>query len=408
MYDNANVVLTIDKRRKKADDTFPLIMRLSHHGLTLPIPVNISIKENDWDNKKREVKKSYIGAEGAKRFNNRIQQKRLDALAIIQNLEEKGKLEGISIHELKKLIVNENSTDSFTHFAEGLIQDLKEAKRFGTATAYSDALAAIKKFSKKEHLKFEAISFEFLSKWETAHLAKGNRINGFSAYLRSIRAIYNKGIKAGVVTKDLYPFDDYKLKSEETAKRALSMSLLNKIIKKQFEEDSPLFDTRNYFLLSYMMYGMNFIDMAYMRKENIADGRINYRRSKTSRQFDIKVTQNLERMLKHYIDLYPDSEFVFPILKRDEPELRYKDVKWARSRYNEKLNELGKACKIDRKLTSYVSRHSFATQAMFQTIPIEAISAMLGHRSLKTTQIYLSSLPNSTLDKYNQKLIKGI
>ncbi|WP_291130913.1 site-specific integrase [Flavobacterium sp. UBA7682] len=405
---NTNIVISLDTRRQKNDGTYPLILRLGHFDRTLPVPISISIKKVDWDEDKRQVKKSYTGLEGSTRFNNRIQQKRIDALKIIQNLYDKGKLEGMSIHEIKKQILNESSSDSFVHFAEGLITDLKEANRFGTASAYSDALAAIKKFSGIDNLKFERVSFEFLTKWETAHLAKGNSINGFSAYLRAIRAIFNKAIKAGVAAKELYPFDDYKLKGKQTAKRALSAELLKKIINKKFDAESPLFSTRCYFLLSYMMYGMNFIDMAYLRKENIADGRIYYSRSKTSRLFDIKITPNLEKLLSYYITKYPESEYVFPILKREEPELMYKDAKWARNRYNDKLDDLGKACKIDKKLTSYVSRHSFATQAMFQQIPLEAISAMLGHKSLKTTQIYLDNLPNSILDKYNHKLVKDI
>jgi len=57
-------------------------------------------------------------------------------------------------------------------------------------------------------------------------------------------------------------------------------------------------------------------------------------------------------------------------------------------------------------VTSYVSRHSFATQAMLQDVPLLAISALLGHNRLTTTQIYLKSLPSEVLDDYNKKLVE--
>jgi integrase/recombinase XerD len=63
-------------------------------------------------------------------------------------------------------------------------------------------------------------------------------------------------------------------------------------------------------------------------------------------------------------------------------------------------------CNIEQKVTSYVSRHSFATQAMLQDVPLLAISRMLGHNRLTTNQIYLKSLPSEVLDDYNKKLVE--
>nr|WP_298997606.1 tyrosine-type recombinase/integrase [uncultured Allomuricauda sp.] len=65
---------------------------------------------------------------------------------------------------------------------------------------------------------------------------------------------------------------------------------------------------------------------------------------------------------------------------------------------------MAKKCGIQERLTSYVSRHSFATHAMFKKVPLEAISIMLGHDKLSTTQIYLKSLPSKILDTYQLEL----
>lgn len=134
-----------------------------------------------------------------------------------------------------------------------------------------------------------------------------------------------------------------------------------------------------------MMYGMNFTDMAFLLKSNIVNGRILYRRKKTAKLYDIKITESLQKILNYYIDKNPKSSYIFPIIKRDSAFHQEKDILSARKRYNKKLKTLAALCGIDSNLTSYVSRHSFATQAMHKAIPLNAISSMLGHSSLKTT-----------------------
>jgi len=96
-------------------------------------------------------------------------------------------------------------------------------------------------------------------------------------------AIYNKAIKSGFVEKEQYPFENYKIKSVPTEKRALEWDFIKKIIELDLPFADKCFNARNYFLASYMMYGMNFTDMAYLQKKDIVNGRIVYRRRKTSR-----------------------------------------------------------------------------------------------------------------------------
>ena len=85
--------------------------------------------------------------------------------------------------------------------------------------------------------------------------------------------------------------------------------------------------------------------------------------------------------------------------------MQSRDIQWARKRYNKKLKDVAALCGINKTLTSYVSRHSFATQAMMNQVPLNAISAMLGHSSIKTTEIYLKTLPAGILDEYNKLVI---
>lgn len=402
---NTNVVISLDTRRPKKDGTCPLIMRLGHHGKTTSIPIGISLNEKDWDEKKRTVKKSYVGVNSVTRLNNQIQKVKSDAMDIILKLHEVDILQTLSITSLKDRITQKDVRDSFFQFASQCVDELIEAHRVGTAKSYKGLISVLKDYRKGKDLLFKEITYEFLTKFDTHHKSKGNGVNGLAVYMRTIRAIYNKAIKSGLVDKEIYPFDDYKIKTSPTDKRALDSEFLKKIIELEIPVNHICFNTRNYFLASYMMYGMNFADMAYLEKSSLVNGRIRYRRRKTGKLYDIKITPPLEKILVHYLEQNPESKFVFPILKREDPVLRDKDIQWARKRYNKKLKTLATLCGIDSNLTSYVSRHSFATQAMLHEIPLAAISTMLGHSSLKTTEIYLKGLPANVLDDYNEKIL---
>lgn len=94
---------------------------------------------------------------------------------------------------------------------------------------------------------------------------------------------------------------------------------------------------------------------------------------KTSKIYDIKITNNLKTIIDYYIN--NNTEYAFPTIKRGTFSLQAKDIQWARKCYNKKLKLLAELCNIDRNLTSYVSRRSFATLAMHQQIPLDAISS---------------------------------
>lgn len=404
---NTNIVISLDTRRSKSDGTFPLIMRLGHNQRTTSIPLGVSLMEKDWDAANKLVRKSYVGVNSVSRMNNLIQKKKTDAMDIIFKLHEAGELQKMSVTEIRDRIASQDKSRSFYSYSEGLISELNKANRIGTARSYQGVISVLKTFhGEGKDLHFKQINYQFLSRFEANHKSKGNTANGLAVYMRTIRAIYNKAIKAGLVEKELYPFDDYKIKTTPTEKRALDWEFIKAIIAQQLEPDHPCFHARNYFLASYMMYGMNFTDMASLQQSDIVNGRIIYRRKKTSKLYDIKITDSLQTILSFYINQHPKSEYVFPIIKRDTPLQQEKDIQWARKRYNKKLKDLARHCGIDKNLTSYVSRHSFATQAMLQQVPLNAISTMLGHSSLKTTETYLKNLPSNILDEYNARVLQ--
>ena len=290
-------------------------------------------------------------------------------------------------------------------FTLSLIEQLRKAQKIGNARVYADVLKALKVYRSGKDLAFEKITYQFLVKSETEYLSRGNSINGLSTNMRTLRAIYNKAIKAGIVEQQHYPFKAYKIKSEKTKKRALPIEDLRAIIALDLDEDHPAFHARNFFLASYMMYGMSYIDMAFLKVSDLSKGRVAYKRKKSGKEYDIKVSEQLQAILDFYTQNKEQDQFVFPIIKRTALSDQYKDIEWARKRYNKALRIIGELCSIEQQMTSYVSRHSFATQAKMLGIPVVAISEMLGHESITTTQVYLDSLPSTVLDSYNEQIM---
>ena len=405
---STTVIITIDTRRKKKDGTYPLILRLHHNRRTISIPTGHSIEERNWDDLNKVVKKNHVGVETVTRLNNIIQKKRNEAIDVLLKLHEDNKLDCLSITELKEVITGVNDNQSFFQYGDYLVTELLKANRIGTARSYKGVLSILRKYCKGRELSFKDINYKFLVNFETYHRSNGNGTNGLGVYMRTIRAIFNKAVKERRVDKQDYPFENYKIRTAPTEKRALDITLLNKIIELNIKQGHGCFNARNYFVASYMMYGMNFRDMAFLKKTDIVDGRIRYRRNKTAKLYDIKVTSGLKAILEHYITKNEQSDYVFPILKGDTIFQQDKSIQWALLRYNKKLKELAKMCGIETNLSSYVSRHSFATQAMLLDVPLNAISSMLGHSSLKTTQVYLKSLPSNILDDYNNAILNRI
>jgi integrase/recombinase XerD len=402
---STNIVIALDTRRAKTDGSYPVVMRLGHNRRTTSIPLDISVKEKDWDDKNRVVRKTYSGTGSVVRLNNIIQKRRSDAMDIIVKLQETGEINSMSLVAIRDRIDKPNEYTSFFAFTEQQIEELKKAHRFGTARSYKGMVSVVKEFNNDRDLQFSEITYKFLTQFETNHYSKGNTANGLSTYVRAIRAVYNKAIKHGIVEKELYPFESYKIKWAPTEKRALDWDLLKKIIELKIKPEHECFNARNYFVASYMMYGMNFTDMAYLKLTDIKDGRVQYRRRKTSKLYDIKLTGSLETILSYYTKNNTGTDFIFPIIKREDLMLQDRDIMWARKCYNKRLKTIAEMCGIEKNLTSYVSRHSFATQAMLLEVPLNAISSMLGHSNLKTTEIYLKSLPTNILDNYNSMIM---
>ena len=167
-----------------------------------------------------------------------------------------------------------------------------------------------------------------------------------------------------------------------------------------------MWHSRNYFLFSFYNMGMNFMDIALLKKSNLIGDRLEYVRAKTGKTYSIKLQGPSLKILKLYIKDQKPDDFIFPIVKRTELADQLKDIQNDRKTNNKYLKLMAEKCEINAKITSYVARHSWATIAKNLDVPISVISEGLGHEDIKTTQIYLESFEVDVLDKANKLIIR--
>lgn len=192
---------------------------------------------------------------------------------------------------------------------------------------------------------------------------------------------------------------------EKTRKRALYDEDLRRIRILDLRSQPELEFARDIFIFLFFCRGMSFIDAAFLRKTDIKSGNIVYRRRKTGQRLEIKVINQIANIINHYSD--PKSPYLLPIIKHPGRNER-RQYETALRRVNNALKTIGLMIGLSIPLTTYVSRHSWASIAKKKNVPIAVISDALGHESVATTQIYLDSIDTAAIDRANEIVIGDI
>lgn len=297
-------------------------------------------------------------------------------------------------------------TDEYSlfNFMEGIIAKLKQNGKIRTSETYAAALRSFRKFRKDEDIMLDCISSEVMEAYEAWHRSRGVAPNTVSFYTRILRAVYNRAIEDGII-ENRNPFRHVYTGIDKTVKRALPLQTIKKIKALDLSLHPTLDYARDMFMLSFMLRGMSFVDMAYLRKTDLSNGYIIYRRRKTGQQLTIKWTKDMQLVL----DKYPEnaSGYLLPIVRNPGTNERY-TYRNASYNINRSLKAVAKMAGVTIPLTLYVARHSWASAAKSKGIPLGIISEGMGHDSETTTQIYLTSLDTSAVDKANSLILSSI
>lgn len=248
------------------------------------------------------------------------------------------------------------------------------------------------------------ISAKIIEDYQIWMKANGLCQNTISFHNRILRSVYNKAVEMDAIV-DRQPFKKAYTGIDKTVKRALPIKLLKKMKNLDLSLNPRLDLARDLFLLSFYLRGMSFIDMAFLKKEDLKDKRVTYRRHKTGQLLTIEWTKEMEAILKKHPSKHP--VYLLPIIPVDAENERRAYV-YQLARVNRRLKEIGTMLGISIPLTTYNARHSWASAAKVRNVSISVISEGLGHDSETTTQIYLASLDTSSVDKANRKVISSL
>lgn len=255
---------------------------------------------------------------------------------------------------------------------------------------------------KKGDLLFSDIDEQLLLLFEKDMKRRYLSANTTSFYMRILRSHYHKGIEEGLYFSFTEPFKVVFTGVGKTKKRALTEDELLKII--DMELPPKLSYARDLFLFSLYTRGMSFVDIAHLKTENIIKGEIRYCRSKTGQLIRVSIEPCIQEIIDRYRSL-SGSDYIFPILMLKGKLLKYNT---SLKNFNNHLIVISRRLGLEHHITSYVARHSWATTAKRGGVPISTISECMGHTSEKTTQIYLSSIEQNSIDDANRLVIHSL
>ena len=294
--------------------------------------------------------------------------------------------------------------DSFMAFTSSLILQLRHVGKGSTADTYATTLTSFMRFLGEDDVALDDIDSSLTMRYESYLKIQGLCPNTTSYYMRNLRAIYNRAVEEELVVQR-NPFKHVYTGIDKTVKRAVPLKVMRQI-KELDLSMTPMIDyARDIFMFSFYTRGMSFVDMAYLKKKDLQNGVLSYRRSKTKQQLFIK----WEKQMQDIIDKYDTSgtPYLLPIIKKSGVNER-RQYKSAAHLVNVKLKLLGEQLKLPIPLTSYVARNAWASIAKSKNIPLSTISEAMGHDSENTTRIYLASLDTSVVDKANSLILKAL
>ena len=321
--------------------------------------------------------------------------------SIISHLENKRQL--YTADDIISTFQKQSNDQSLFNFTQGVIAQLQQMGKQRTSETYRCTLKSFMQFREDEDVLLEDIDSDLMMMYEAYLRGRGLTKNSTSFYMRILRAVYNRAVEKEL-TANRNPFKHVYTGIDKTIKRAIPLKAIKQIKNLDLSLQPSLDFARDMFLFSFYTRGMSFIDIAYLKKKDLANGILSYRRRKTGQQLFIRWEKCMQEIVEKYDTDYC-SPYLLPILKYPYDRSQYKNMLY---RTNKSLKEIAKMVGLSIPLTLYVARHAWASIAKSKNVPLSVISEGMGHDSEATTRIYLASLDTMAIDKANSMILKSL
>lgn len=287
----------------------------------------------------------------------------------------------------------------FLAFFRQQIERLRAQGNVRTSETYQAAHNKLRAFREGRDIAVTEITGELMEGLQSFLRGQRLSMNSISFYMRIIRAVYHRAVEQGM-SEDRQPFVHVFTGSQATAKRALSLEEIRCLKRLRLCDKDERF-ARDLFLFSFYTRGMSFIDLAYLKKDDVHDGMMVYTRRKTGQMLTVR----WERVMQQIVNLHPSATpYLLPIIHTAGQSER-NQYRTVQDRINRLLKTIAVKAGIRQNLTMYCARHSWATIAREQKIPVSVISHAMGHTSESTTEVYLKAIDSAVIDKCNYEII---
>ncbi len=396
--------LYLDHRTSANGSPAPVKVSISSKGRTAYISTNVSVLPSQWDRKTEKV----VAHPQKAQLNTLLMQRKLNIDSILYEMQTAGKLHGRTVTEIKERVIAVlcPKADSAT-FTQCLDAYAAKQTKENTRKIYEFTAKKIRAYAGKraESLRFEDMDADWLSGFDKWMVENGMpKKNARNVYFRNIRAIFNDAIDNGLT--ECYPFRKFKVRPEETKSRALSLEQIREIFRSDNGRAQHYIDM---FLLSFCLGGISFCDMIALKKSDVVNGRIEYRRQKTGQFVSVGIQPEAQTL----IDRYAGQEHLVSIAEH------YKDTKGYLNRMRTHLHHVGQTYDKHAKEwtgkavapsgSQYWSRYTVATLAAELGHSDEAIGALLGHASKsRVTAIYIRANRNKQVDALMRSVLDAV
>lgn len=290
-----------------------------------------------------------------------------------------------------------------------LMREQERKKREAGAESTADLYRAVRnrffRFCRKEAFSFKELRPPQVADFMSSLRNEGLHVNTVNSYISCFRAMYNKICRKMRHKPKIHPFEGIRLKREETVKRAVTVQVMEMMAGLDYKEYPEQAQAAGLALFSFMACGMPFVDLVHLTKDNIQEGGriLTYHRQKTGTLIQIQMSAGMKYLIDRYAS--SGSPYLFPLLSKDTSHEQYKAIL---AEHNRQLKKIGEHLNLPGPLTSYVFRHTWASEAYRQHIAVNVISQALGHTSEKMTHHYLARLDSREIGSANDLVINKV
>lgn len=381
-----------------------IFYRVIHNRIARQVTTDYRIYSEEWNDQDSSIIVQVNPSnrtEHLLKLQSSIDEDRQRFSRIVRSLEQKG-----YTYTADEVIAQfQRAENQLFEFMQGVIASLTKLGKIRTAETYVSTLNSFMRFRENKDIALDDVNSELMMLYESYLRRNGVSPNSSSFYMRILRAVYNRAVEKELTTQ-CFPFKHVYTGVDKTVKRALPLRAVKQIKDLELESKSTLDFARDMFLFAFYMRGMSFVDMAYLKKSDLRNGILSYRRRKTDQRLFIK----WEKCMQNITDKYANdsSPYLLPIIDPNNSLDERKQYIYAAHNVNKYLKTIGERVGVSMPLTMYCARHSWASIARSKNVPLSVISEGMGHDSEATTRIYLASLDTMAIDRANSMILKSL